>query len=184
MCAAADRLLTHGSLSAEWAPDMPKTLVLGLGNPLLGDDSVGWRVAEAVARELGQPHPRVEVDCLAVGGLGLMERLIGCRCAILIDALVTGAQPPGSLHCLSLDDLPQTAGHLHSAHDASLPVALQAAAALGLPLPQRILVVGIETSSVYDFDERLSPPVAASVPQAIQAVLTLLHQFEGEENLA
>ena len=27
-----------------------KTHVIGLGNPILGDDSVGWRVAEEVAK--------------------------------------------------------------------------------------------------------------------------------------
>ena len=40
-----------------------KTLILGLGNPLLGDDGVGWRVAEQV--RLHVANPDVEVDCLA-----------------------------------------------------------------------------------------------------------------------
>ena len=26
----------------------PRTIVVGLGNPVLGDDGVGWRVADAV----------------------------------------------------------------------------------------------------------------------------------------
>lgn len=164
------------------APARP-TLVIGLGNPLLGDDGVGWQVAEQVAYRLGQPHPRVEVDCLAVGGLSLMERLAGYPTAILIDALATGRRPPGSLACLPLEELADAdAGHLHSAHDASLPVALRAGAALGIPLPQRVMVVGIEARSVYDFSERLSPPVAACVPLAVQTVLELLTQFDREEN--
>ena len=29
-----------------------KTLIIGLGNPILGDDGVGWVVAEAVAKRL------------------------------------------------------------------------------------------------------------------------------------
>ena len=29
-----------------------KTLIVGLGNPILGDDGIGWRVAEKAQREL------------------------------------------------------------------------------------------------------------------------------------
>jgi hydrogenase maturation protease len=143
---------------------------------------VGWHVAQTVERELAGTGASVEVDYLAVGGLTLMERLAGCRSAVLIDAITTGQQPPGSLYCLSLDDLPVlSAGHLHSAHDASLAVALRAGAALGVPLPQRLVIVGIEASRVYDFDESLSEPVAACVPLAARAVLDLLLQLDQEE---
>lgn len=160
--------------------DGGEILVIGLGNPLLGDDGVGWHVAQAVERAL-RGGSEVTVDYLAVGGLGLMERLAGCRCAILIDAITTD-QPPGMLYRLTLDDLPvMAAGHLHSAHDASLPVALQAGAALGVPLPERVFIVGVGIHPVFDFDDRLSPPVAACVPHAAQAVLDLLQAPDREE---
>jgi hydrogenase maturation protease len=158
-------------------------LVIGLGNPLLGDDGVGWHVAEQVAHELDESDKPVEVDCLAVGGLGLMERLAGYHSAIIVDAIVTGQQPSGSLSCFSLDDLlDDTAGHLHSTHDTSLHVALRAGAALGIPLPCCLTVVGIEACRVYDFDERLSPAVAACVPLAVKTVLDLLNQFDQEKH--
>lgn len=162
----------------------PTTLVVGLGNPLLGDDGVGWHVARLVGSELAGDSPPVEVDCLAVGGLSLMERLAGYKNAIIVDALFTGQQPPGSLCCLSLDDLPgHAAGHVHSAHDTSLPVALRAGAALGVALPRRVLIVGIEAHTVYDFDERLSPAVAACVPLAVAAVIQLVYQLEREKGI-
>ena len=53
-----------------------KTLMIGLGNPILGDDGVGWRVAEEVTRKTNRPAD-IEVDCVALGGLSLMERLTG-----------------------------------------------------------------------------------------------------------
>ena len=52
------------------------TLVIGLGNPILGDDGVGWVVAEGIAR-LTEDRPEIEVDTVALGGLSLMERLTG-----------------------------------------------------------------------------------------------------------
>ncbi len=35
-----------------------KTIVIGLGNPILGDDGVGWKVAEEVKKQL--PSPRLQ----------------------------------------------------------------------------------------------------------------------------
>ena len=35
-----------------------RMLVVGLGNPILGDDGVGWRVAEEVKRQLPSPFQR------------------------------------------------------------------------------------------------------------------------------
>ena len=50
----------------------PKLLIVGLGNPILGDDGVGWHVAECIQQLL----PQIEVFCLSLGGLSLMEYLI------------------------------------------------------------------------------------------------------------
>jgi hydrogenase maturation protease len=48
-----------------------RTLVLGLGNPLLGDDAVGLRVA-ALVRERLNGAPGVDVEEEEAGGLRLM----------------------------------------------------------------------------------------------------------------
>lgn len=160
------------------------TLVIGLGNPILGDDGVGWKVAQVVARKIEQkPNPllerpgksAVEVDCLAIGGLGLMERMVGYRRVILIDALNSRAQPNGALSIFPLEALPNRAvGHLFSAHDTTLQNALAVGRAMGADLPLEVTVVAIEAENVYDFGEELSPAVSAAVPQAAQAVLDLL----------
>jgi hydrogenase maturation protease len=124
----------------------------------------------------------VEVDCLAVGGLRLMERLVGYDHVILIDALTTGQHPAGSLHCLSLVDLPDLcAGHLNSSHDTTLQTALRMGRALGIALPDEVRIVGVEAECVYDFSEELSPPVAAAVPLAARMIIDMLRQFTLEE---
>ncbi|MBI5666502.1 MAG: hydrogenase maturation protease [Chloroflexi bacterium] len=154
-------------------------LVVGLGNPLLGDDGVGWRVAEQVQRDL---ESVVEIDCLAVGGLRLMERLVGYEHAILVDAMTTRRQPPGTVCSFSIDDLPApVAGHLSSVHDTSLQTALRLGRALGLPLPDDIWVVGVEAERTRDFAEELTPPVAAAVPYATRMVIERLRQLIQEE---
>ena len=154
-----------------------KTLVIGLGNPILGDDGVGWRVAEEVARQTAN-DPAVEVDCVALGGLSLMERLTGAERVILVDAIFTGTKPLGTLSHFTLDQLPDlSAGHSASAHDTSLRNALNVGRSMDIPLPEdrNVLIVAIETNHVYDFTQELSAPVAAAVPQAVALVLDSLH---------
>jgi hydrogenase maturation protease len=165
-------------------------LVIGLGNPILGDDGVGWRVAEGVRERLGattdpnlaglqEPggsiQPAVEIDCLAVGGLALMERLVGYRRAIIIDAITTDQVPPGTVACLQLSELPErTMGHLSSAHDTTLQNALRVAEMMGVGTPDEIRVIGIETNQIFDFSEELTQPTLNAIPQAIDYVMELL----------
>jgi hydrogenase maturation protease len=169
----------------------PHTLVLGLGNPILGDDGVGWRVVEAAQEEwqriaddgpltvdrrplsiVPRPASVIEFDCFSLGGLALMERLVGYDRAILVDAIQTRGGEPGALYRLTLDDLPTL--HANSAHDASLKAALALGRQLGAKLPEEIVIYAIEAADLYDFNESLSPLVAASVGQAADSVLAEL----------
>lgn len=152
-----------------------KTLVIGLGNPILGDDGVGWVVAEEVKKHL-YPGLSVDVDCLSLGGISLMERMIGYDRAILVDAFVSGEEP-GTIIVLKLEQLPcNSAFHLTSAHDMSLPNAMKMGQQLGAALPEDVTVVGISARHVYDFSEELSPPVSEAVPKATRIVVEMLTQ--------
>lgn len=117
----------------------------------------------------------VEVDCAALGGLSLMERMLGYDRVVLVDSMETGQNPVGSVQVFPLASLPDPmAGHSASAHDTSLITALKTAESLGAAIPKKVDVVAIEAQNVYDFSEELSPPVAAAVPFAAQAVFDLL----------
>ena len=152
-----------------------KTLIVGLGNPILGDDGVGWKVAEEVRKQL-TPDLLVDVGCLSLGGISLMEHLIGYDHAILIDAFAL-EDPIGSILVLKLSDLPNySAFHTTSTHDTSLQKAIEFGKSMGAHLPDDVTIIGIATRHVYDFSEKLSPPIAEAVPQAAHIVLDLLKQ--------
>jgi hydrogenase maturation protease len=163
---------------------MLRTLVIGLGNPILGDDGVGWKVAEAMGPRLAADPPRaqaVEVDYAALGGLSLMERLVGYDRAVIVDAVVT-RRPVGTVARYRLDDFPERGGaNLTAVHDASLQTALALGRQLGAHLPRDVVVVGIEAERLCDFSEALTPAVAAAVPQAVGAVWDALHSFSEED---
>jgi hydrogenase maturation protease len=164
-----------------------KTIIVGLGNPILGDDGVGWKVAEEVKKQLPLspiPSPsekkdrgkgiRVDVEFLSLGGISLMEHLIGYERAILIDAIASD-QEPGSVIVSELSELPDTSAfHTTSAHDTSLQNALKLGKTMGADLPEQVTVVGIATNHIYDFGEELSLPVARAVSKATQIVIELL----------
>jgi hydrogenase maturation protease len=153
-----------------------KTLVIGLGNPILGDDGVGWKVAKELT-PLVDPDSSVEIDCVALGGLSLMERMLGYQRVIVIDSMETGQNPEGCVQSFPLADLENPyAGHSASAHDASLITALEAAQAIGAEIPSRVDVVAIEAKNVYDFSEQLSPEIENAVSLAVQEVLKLLDE--------
>ena len=150
-----------------------KTIIVGLGNPILGDDGAGWKVAEEVKKQI-TPHPSVTVEFLSLGGISLMEHLIGYERAILIDAMASD-HAPGSVTTSNLTQTPDvSAFHTTSAHDTSLQNALELGKVMGAALPEQITVVGVATNHVYDFSEELSLPVAQAISTATQIVIDLL----------
>jgi hydrogenase maturation protease len=153
-----------------------KTLVVGLGNPILGDDGVGWKVAQEVESRL-QDRAAVMVECLSLGGLSLMERLIGYDRAIIVDAF-SSDRPAGTVFCLDLAELPNYSSfHTSNPHDTSLQNALAFGRALGAHLPKQVQVVGLAVRRPYDFSEALTPEVGAAVPGAVRAVLNLIDEM-------
>jgi hydrogenase maturation protease len=161
--------------------EAPRTLVVGLGNPILGDDGIGWRIAEALQRCLlveNLDHPGLDVACYALGGLSLMEQLVGYEAAIIIDAIQSEGGIPGQIYDLCLDDLPAlNDGHMTAAHDTSLQTALEVGRAMGAHLPQTIYIVGVEASKVYEFSETLSPAVEAAIPEALRLIRSRIEEL-------
>lgn len=71
-----------------------KTLVLGLGNVIMGDEGVGVHVVRALEKQALPSH----VECLdgGTGGFILLEPLQAAQHIILIDATDDG-NPPGTV---------------------------------------------------------------------------------------
>jgi len=164
-----------------------RTVVIGVGNPILSDDSVGIRIARAVqdalvdeARGVTGAGARgaagtdeVEVTEVYAGGLRLMETLAGYDRAFLIDAVETGDGPPGTVHRFARQDL-RALRNVSGVHDTSLGMALQVADRLSIPLPTDIRIWGVEIAEGMEFGEELTPAVAAAVPRVVDDVLGAL----------
>jgi hydrogenase maturation protease len=153
----------------------PHVAIIGVGNAWRHDDGVGWAVAEAAARRLGQAVDIVESD-------GEPSRLIdawaGVDVAVVVDAVCSGA-PPGTIHLWA--DRPQ--GARSSSSGGSHALGLADAIALGRALhrlPARLIIVGIEADDTTP-GQGLSCAVAAAVEDAVDVIA---QQLSGEMSLA
>ena len=148
-----------------------KTIVLGVGNPILQDDGVGIHVINELREHL--KDPRVIVDIAYTGGMNLLDMIRGFDKVILIDAVKKEGSKTGEVKRFSLTEAP--AVHSCNPHDVSLSEALLLAKQLGEEhLPQEIVVIGIVVKNTIDFGEQLSREVASAVPTAGSLVLTEL----------
>jgi len=148
-----------------------RTLVLGLGNDLLGDDGVGLRIVEELKRR--PTLAGFDFETAATAGLALLDILHGYERAYIVDSAVTGRRRPGYLHRLStssLAGLPLNA----SSHYAGLPEVLALAEALNLGLPQSIEVLGVEVEDPYTIGIGLSPRLEAKLPALVERVERLM----------
>lgn len=151
---------------------MQPILILGLGNPLQGDDGVGCRVVKALdARALPDT---VEVMDGGTPGIGLLNLLEGRARVILVDAAEMGLAP-GEFRRFTADQvtLVGSAQRL-SLHRASVADALALARALNIALPD-IVFFGVQPASV-EWRDSLSPAVQDAVPRVLEAILDELKQ--------
>jgi hydrogenase maturation protease len=153
---------------------MANTLVLGLGNILLGDEGVGVRIIERLLEQVDFPE---EVQVLDGGtlGLDLLPYLEDAARLLVVDA-AQARKPPGTLIRLSGTEIPifldtsKVSPHQEGLQD------LLAVAALKGTLPQEVVFLGVQVGSL-GVSLELSPAVAVQVDPMVDRVLEELAQW-------
>lgn len=147
-----------------------EALVIGLGNPLMGDDGTGLAALELLRREWVVPTG-VELLDGGTWGMNLLPRLEDTDHVVLLDAIRTGA-PPGTLVELEGPAVPRALHHKLSPHQIDLGEVLAVASLRGT-LPRTLVVVGIEPA-VIEMQTTLSPVVEAALPALVDRVVARL----------
>ena len=145
-----------------------KTLVLGLGNPILSDDGVGIRVAEELQRRLD--HQDVTVMETSLCSLSLLDILSGYDRAIVIDAIETAEGHPGQIYRL-LPDMITPTRNASNPHDVGFAHALELGRRLSIDLPQEIIIYAVEIEDVITFSEECTPRVREAIPLCVERIL-------------
>lgn len=141
----------------------PRVLVLGLGNDILGDDAVGLLAARRLRAFLPES---VDVIESPGAGLDLLDLFEGYDCALLLDAIMTGKHPPGTILEFSGADFKKS--DAPSPHYAGLPTVMQLAESLGLHFPEQFQVLAMEVENPYEVSQGLSTPVEFALPTFVE----------------
>lgn len=144
-----------------------RTLILGVGNPLCGDDGVGARLVETLA---GRPlPPDVQVLDAGTPGWALPAWLEGWQTVLLVDAVDLGLAPGRWRRFLPEEVKLWMQDENLSLHQPDLACGLALAEALGL-LPERLVVYGVQPAQTEP-GTPLSPQVQACLPALADQII-------------
>jgi len=149
-----------------------KTLILGIGNPILRDDGIGPRLIQELQEHITDPD--ISMQETSLSGVNLMEILIGFDRAIIIDA-IQGCGKPGQVYRLTTQDFGAPQKDAFSEHNMSLFQSIELGRKLAFHMPSQIVIIAIEAENVTDFGEGLTPDVERAVPVVVKQVLAELN---------
>ncbi len=143
-----------------------KTLILGIGNPIVTDDSAGLKIAQRIKER----NPELEVIEACSGALGLLDDIAGYDKLIIIDSVKTEGGKPGELYKLELEDLPP-ASDLVTSHGVDIASAFKLGEGLGYKMPQSVIIYAVEIKDNTNFGEECTKEVAERIPALAQRIM-------------
>jgi len=150
---------------------MTRTVVIGIGNPLRGDDAAGVVAAEHLRPRVPEG---VEVVSCSEEPSRLMEAWEGADRVLLVDTVASGAAA-GTLHRFDAGEEAVPARTFRSStHAIGIADTIELARALGR-LPRRVRVYGIEAGS-FETGSSLTPAVESAVAFLVKDVLADLEE--------
>lgn len=153
-----------------------RILVLGIGNPILGNDAAGI----LAIRELKRMFKRFNVnnvyfDESSDGGFRLAEKMLGYDKVIIIDTIKDNeSTEEGTVRVIDLYELMKKNENMWLAnpHDADLITAMKIlSSAFKDEMPREVIIYGIKISSSFTFSEQLSDSVRNAIKKVVKMIL-------------
>lgn len=136
-----------------------KTLILGLGNPIVTDDGVGIEIAQRI----GEDNPGLEVIETSEAGLALLDYIVGCDKLVIIDSIKTEKGKPGDLYKLERGDFSGTMD-LSCSHGVDLASVFEVGEGLRYKMPQSVSIYAIEVKDNSTFGEGCTKEIRDRIP--------------------
>jgi hydrogenase maturation protease len=152
----------------------PRALVLGLGNPLCGDDAFGEAVVAALERSPLAAPARVELARAGTDLLGELGRLAAHDLVILVDALLDDAAAERGVRVLEEEELAAWGDASPSVHELSPLLALRLFRALEPGAATRVVLVALRTPKIALGQTGPAPEWQKLVEEGVCAVRGLL----------
>jgi hydrogenase maturation protease len=147
-------------------PRSVATRVLCLGNDILADDAFGIVVAE----QLRRIRPDLDVCESSTSGFDLLDSTLGARRLLVVDTVQSGALAPGTVSIFHEGDVRPVPGG--SPHYVGLFEALKLGRALGLAVPEEVMIIAVEPADCLTVGGDMHPLVKG----AISGVLGIIEE--------
>jgi len=149
-----------------------ETVVIGIGNPLMGDDGIGLAALQRI--QAWEFEPFVERVDGGTWGMNLLQFIEEARRLLVLDAIEAGLDP-GALVTLEGDEIPRFLSTKLSPHQIDLREVLALAELRGT-LPEEIVAIGLQPGRV-EMSERLSPEVEARLDDVVESCVERLRSW-------
>ncbi len=144
-----------------------KVVVVGIGNPILRDDSVGIKVVEKIRGRLD-----VDTAILTTTGFEVLDKILGYDLAIIVDAIKTGNEP-GTVYELTIEDIFLT-NHYTNSHNLNLATTLKLGYTIFPEKMPEVKIIAIEAEDVENFGEKCTPKVEKAIPKVVEIIERIL----------
>ncbi len=141
-----------------------RVAVIGIGNPLMGDDGIGPRLVP----ELEGSVSGVDLIDMGTGGMQLVHVLAQYGTVVIIDSADMGLRPGDSKLFSPEEVVSLKETRSYSLHDWDIIRSIEISRELG-EVPERILILAVQPASL-EMDERLSPEVEQGIPAYIEQI--------------
>lgn len=155
--------------------DLPRVLVLGIGNILWADEGFGVRAVEEFHRRYRVPENVTVLDG-GTQGLYLVNFLQEHDRLLVFDAIDYGLEP-GTMKIVRDDEVPKfTGAKKMSLHQTGFQEVLSAADLLAA-YPETLALIGCQPLDLEDWGGPLTEPVRATLDRALDTALEILAEW-------
>ena len=147
-----------------------KNLVLGIGNPILGDDGIGVRIAQELAKEIKDEN--IDVKDTSVDGLNLLELIVGYDKVVMIDAIMTEVGEVGEIYRIKPENVCDPSCSAISLHHFNLATTIEIGKKLfPMKMPEEVIIFAVGTREVARVTEEMTIKVKEAIPKVVNLVL-------------
>ena len=147
-----------------------KTLIMGIGNSILGDDGIGVHIARKLSRLVQDEN--VDIVDTNMGGLNLLDFILGYDKLIIIDAIMTDQDQVGEIYRLRQEKMGEPVYTETSPHHFNLPATIEIGRRL-FPdeMPKEVVIYAVGTQDVAQITEEITDEVKKAIPDVLSLVL-------------
>jgi hydrogenase maturation protease len=154
-----------------------RTLILGIGNSILGDDGIGVCVAQELRAQI--KNESIDVRDVSVDGLNLLEIIIGYDKLVVVDAIMTKEGEVGDIYRLKPERIGDPSRSAISPHHFNLATTLEIGKKL-FPneMPEEVIVYAVKAEDVTGVTEKMTKKMMEAVPEVVRLIIEELDHTE------